>query len=448
MENKIFSVGRVAALLLFTSFVSCSPQISGLSLKNIDKNWRAFLDETYVIDCKSKNARAEITYMFADIKFRDGALKICEFGEGKNSGVAMSDVLVNGNVEQMIKPYWNLFWVYLAHVGVPVWYVGEVPRKKTNVSPNDTTMRQALAWDQFVDMGGRYAQNLRSLERDHAFKQLSNQTKLIPCDDLSAYKGVIVYNYFHHRIKAHQMLLDAFKKKHPDFLVLDEASWMYGASKLELAKLLSSNSLASYKPKWKVYSKKYSPDLARRIIRDLDTKTVVIKPINSGRSNGIIFAEEKDLDQELKKILIQHRRKESSNKIKNSLGIMPIKTKMYDYWQLDQNDEFMVEAYEPSKKIKIDGKKYDPSMRVVFVARHDKGKIYVNILGAYWKIPHKSLSDKGTLTEKHKTVSVKQPGFTGILVQHEDLAKLKSIALEAFAKIYAKMIKVSASKKK
>lgn len=448
MKGIFFSIKKeVIPLIAFfcINHIAQATTLHGLSYRNINEDLLAFLNETYVLECPDmpQATRADVTYMFADIKFRDGALKICEFGEGKNSGQAMSQVLINGKPYGMIKPYWSLFWVYLAHVGIPVWYVGVTPKNKEG----EETRRKAVAWDQFIAMGGRYALNLRSLELDKTFAKLATESRSFAPNDLNGYKGIIVYSYADNKSKIHLEKLNAFKKKHPDFLVLDDASWVYGASKRALARLLSDKNLSCYKPLWNTYKKRYYPGLAQKIISDLKSDMVVIKPINSGRSNGVIMVDKKNLDKELKKILIQYNAQGKTNDHKKELGIMPMKTKLHSYWAIDTNKDFMVEAYESSKRLCINNKQYDPSMRVVFVARYDSNKIYVNILGAYWKIPHKSLDDVGTLTEKHKTISVKQPGYTGILVEAEDLAQLKKIGLEAFAKIYEKMIKTPQDKK-
>ncbi len=440
---KIF----VFSYLIFATTIQESIIAQGLSLKPAPKGWTAFLKDVYVLDCQDcKEARADVTYMFADIKFRDDAFKICEFGEGVNSGTAMSKVLVDGKVENLIKPYWNLMWVYLAHIGLPVWYVGLTPSPAKNNNSDSVNRYKTLAWDLFKKMGGHHVQNLRMLEKEILFSKLSRETRTINPSDLHSYKGIIVYSYNDNRSKAHHDALEAFKKKYKDFLVLDAASWEYGASKSILAKHLSGD-LAQYKPKWGIYSKRYTSDLAKKIINDLESEIFVIKPLNSGRSNGVIFTTKNELDNDLKKILIKHARKTSSNNQNKEFGIMPYKTKLYSYWELDKNDSFMVEAYEQSKLMIIDGKTYDPSMRVFFAACHDNGKVYVWNTGAYWKIPHKALEDNATLTEKHKTVSVQQPGFSGILVNAEDREKVKKIGLEAFAKIYAKMIRVSKKKK-
>lgn len=443
MKSRILFTG---SLLIYFSILSSlsalSSRVPSLSLKGIDHKYLSFLDETFVLDCKDCiGKRADVTYMFADVKYRDGALKICEFGEAKNSGTAPGEILINGKVERMVKPYWNLFWNSLPQLGLPVWFIGMKPRVNQSDTKGESILGKSFAWQQFIAMGGRHASTLRALEKDRLFSQLAATKRNWSVSDLASYKGIIIYVYNDNRSPVHQDMLNAFKKKHPDFLVLDEASWTYAADKKVLAQLLSDKELAQYKPKWGAYKKNYTQGLAQKISKDLEAEMFVIKPVNSGRSNGIIITDKDNLDKELKRVLLGYQSKKSGNG--KNLGVMPIKTKLYEYWKLDTNTEFMVEAYEPSKSLAIKGKTYDPSMRIVWVARHDQGKVYINILGAYWKIPHKSLSDSGSLTEKHKTISVKQPGFTGILVSADDFANVKAIAFEAFAKIYAKMIRLS-----
>ncbi len=83
-------------------------------------------------------------------------------------------------------------------------------------------------------------------------------------------------------------------------------------------------------------------------------------------------------------------------------------------------------------------------MRVVFVLRHEQGKIYTTILGGYWEIPAKQLSDnKATLTEKHKTVLMtpkEQARCIGLEVSEDDFASVKTLLHEALPKNYELML--------
>jgi len=437
MKFKKFLVTGLC--LLSINSVFSTQKFSRQVQQNIPTNNKKFLkilSEGIEYEFSNKNNfKADISYLFADVKYRDGVLKICEFGQGKNSNIAMSELIIDGQVEKIIKPYWSIFWTYLRQFNLPIWYVGPEIRKPRSLQ-SELTLYDALAWDVFQEIGGYSTRDLNSLAQDIRFKTQLNKKQIFKPDDMSTYKGIIVYRYRDDRFPSHRKALDNFKVTHPDFLVIDMVSWEYAASKEKLAGLVQEAGLGECKPKWGIYPKEYTKDLAQKIMRDLGCDMFVIKPVNSGRSNGIIFVEKTDLDMVLKKIL-QH--KKSQEKLE-SFNHRPYNTQLFEYWELDPNDTFMVEEYQPSKSLMIRNKMYDPTMRIVFTLCHNKGKIHANILGAYWKIPGKALTEDGTLTEKHKTVSVPTPGLSGLCITAHDMKGVKALAYKFLPKIYEYML--------
>ena len=89
--------------------------------------------------------------------------------------------------------------------------------------------------------------------------------------------------------------------------------------------------LSNYRPKAKAYPKKYSSSLAEGIINDFKCDNFVIKPISSGGSNGIIFADKYNLDDFLKRIL---------NKNNNESD------KQTAYWRGDKEGRFLIEEFD------------------------------------------------------------------------------------------------------
>ena len=110
------------------------------------------------------------------------------------------------------------------------------------------------------------------------------------------------------------------------------------------------------------------------------------------------------------------------------------------YWQTDDNENFYVQEYVPSKKIIVNEKEYDPTMRVAFFLNHDQGVITVHVVAGYWKIPSKGLNEVGTLTEKHITRPSSGKLFTGIPVRSQDFKQVKELLVQVLPALYTKML--------
>ncbi len=61
-------------------------------------------------------------------------------------------------------------------------------------------------------------------------------------------------------------------------------------------------------------------------------------------------------------------------------------------FQADDSKYVTIESYEQSKPVIKTDKNYDATMRAVFVVTRDEGKVEVQFLGSYWKLPPKPLS--------------------------------------------------------
>src|SRR5579872_2155697 len=102
---------------------------AALHVKPITKNILSLLDDTLEVDVKknklvSRDLPADISFLFADLKFTGDQIKICEFG-GIMAGVHDTQVMVNNKEETVVSPYWSLFWHYLKQYNTPIWYVGD-----------------------------------------------------------------------------------------------------------------------------------------------------------------------------------------------------------------------------------------------------------------------------------------------------------------------------------
>jgi hypothetical protein len=108
------------------------------------------------------------------------------------------------------------------------------------------------------------------------------------------------------------------------------------------------------------------------------------------------------LDEMLKKILTQ----KLTEKTTISCNGYTYTDEAYTFWNTYKESHFLVEEMVLSKPLVVDQKIYDPTMRVIFMLHYFNGAIKIDYLASYWKLPSKSLSEEGTLTERHKSVGI------------------------------------------
>ncbi|MBY0353910.1 hypothetical protein K2W90_06115 [Candidatus Babeliales bacterium] len=383
-------------IIALTIFFLCSGTISSAPAYN--KNIDTLLCETFDLTIKNQAYLApDISFLFIDFKCNNGAIKICELGTSTHAGLTDSQVFVRGKQETMVSPYWNVLWPYLSKFTIPVWFVGWIAEKNR------------MTYHSFKALGGKRARSLKDLEKkllfqEQAKKQLPNNPSI------QDHAGIIIYRRpagesYQHRKN--------FQKKYPNFLFLNDASRSYTA-KHETAKLLEQNGLQEFKPAWRVYPKKYYPDLAQKISHDLPGDIVVIKPLKSMQSRGVNIIKKEDLDERLKLILQDH------NTIPASAH------RSLSHWKRDKSDAFIVEEFATSHLITRNKKRYQPTMRIVFGLTNNKGVISLTVFGGFWKIPLKSVDDPyASLIEKNVTIPFQGPFYVGIPISPRDMAQVK-----------------------
>lgn len=357
-----------------------------------------------------KKYPAAISYIFADLKYRDGIIKICEFGGGNNASIATSTVIYDGKTISMDTPYWPIFWQYLHQFDKPILSVGS---NRAGASKHAVVIK-----------------NINTLPLNNPSNQPPNFSDRP--SSISDYQGLILCNGKGLPTKTLRTFWDA----HPELLFVNRESRRFGNNKVCLAELLDTPELRHLKPRWRQYKKQYSSHLAQTILADIQSNVVVIKPVNSLRAQGIIMVEAANLDKTLKALFAPDI--DEQNRIPDQRDAAA-----YTYWKSDRNKVFMVESCESSKPIHVRGDWYNPTMRVVFVLRHEAGQIYTTILGGYWKIPPKPLTDEtASLTEKYKTTPMHHvvEGYTGLKIDEKDFIQVKSIMYNALPKIYEQML--------
>lgn len=378
---------------------------------------------------------AEISFLFADVKFdpAHNSLKFLEFGEAKNGGFRTWDAIFDkGEI-------WANFWRYLSTHKLPIMYVGTLPGDEV-INKIGLTLQEKVSWEAFDAVGGRGFISLYDLERSSFFRNLMKKKKAFDSRDLQSYKGVLVFKYRDDRELIHYNGLESFKKRHPDILVLDDVSRPYAANK-ELANLLFlEEDLLKYRPKSGTFDKVYTPQVVNAVKSYFDKDLFVIKPLNSGMSNGVVVVSRDMLDRSIKRISY-----ESAAVQADGFNYRPIETITWDYWKGDRNKKFLVEEYVESKKIQVGDDIYDPTMRVVFAIDHSKGDIKWDLLASWWKLPANPLDGDCTLTEKHVSKfrdDLKELSREHLTVAPDDLVVLKSLLDDSLTKVYRKMLRV------
>ncbi len=356
---------------------------------------------------QTKELQPDISFLIADLRWNKGSLKILELGEGPQSFFQGFDELFSTG------EMWRLFWNYLKPFNLPVWYVGKKPNTPTKINQ--------FAFNLFLANGGRWAPSLESLAHDDLFKQLANKktTTTRPLN-LGQHLGIIVFSN-HGYPNWYAESLKKFKEKYQNFLIINDATTPYVNHKYHTS-LLFNNLLSSYRPRWIRCKKKYSPALANKILAHLNSPIVVIKPLNAANGWGNLMVDATELDATLRKILTQ------------SKHLKTYTDPSWSYWANDGHKHFLVEEFVTSHAINIKGKFFDGTMRVVFILKHEQGKIAINFLGCCWKLPRLSLDTTGSIMEKHKS------GYGAAHVSQEDKQEVEAVLKSLLPPLYKKML--------
>jgi hypothetical protein len=399
---------------------------------------QAILQDNFTTSIKTKNLPADISFMFLDLKIDPGrkSFKICEFGEGRLADAIYANAQINDTTYKLMTPYWHLLWEYLGQLSLPIFFVGKHPLHNKYFTYASMPMNELYGWDNFLHIDGTYAHTLKLLEQTETFKTLSKKS-VVKISDMSNYQGIIVFRYFNTgSIKAYNRL-EYFKKKYPQFLILNSALSPFATNKVFSASLFNEPALQQYKPIWHIYKKKYSKTLARKIKQDIKSQKFVIKPINSNRTNGVTACSSAQLDSWLKRISGKYlpRRHPYGTvfRPKHPIG--------NEYWPHDKNDYFLVEQFCKSKYIRLNGKLYDPSLRIYFIMHHDNQTININVLSGYWKFPPHATTDRVSFSEKNKTDPNKIDKFMGIAISPIDMKYIKETLYSFMPRVYEKMLK-------
>ncbi len=392
---------------------------------------------------RARTIKAEVSYLFADVKFDGTSLKILELGEGKNGGFRSFDaIFAEGRI-------WEKFWNYITSLNLPVFYMGPVPTDDP-INKIGISLNEKIAWPTFMQKSGRVAFSMGELEAREDFKALDQGAPRGDGSRIADYNGILVYKFRDDREPDSLVELEQFKQAHPSILVLDCVSRPFAANKhLNDILFRSSADTAQYRPACGLYSKKYHAGLAPQIITELGGEYFVIKPLDSGMSNGIIVSSREFLPVDLQRVL--GFASATNDPHPYTFNYRPTETQSYEYWKGDTHRNFLVEAYAPSRIIEVLGKKYDATIRVVFGLVHDGDQIHVKFFENWWKLPPKALDEYATLTLKHVSQyrpDLKQLPAAQLTLSNEDECGLRVKMADAMAHAYVKMLVLDSNRKR
>lgn len=357
-----------------------------------------------------------IAYCCADIKYNKGSLKICEINPIPGIATSKYNLVIDDKKYVVYSPFWKAFWHYVKQFDIPVWFVGPVYKP------------EALEFDSFFEQNYTYHKNLDELANDPLFIKQSKKN-VTDKQALSNYGGLIIYtSSFGADLLKANAIVDKFKQYYPNFLWLNDISKWFTGDKELMSRIFLSPQLQQFKPRWKSYTKNYSPDFASKIINDFDANMYVIKPTNGTWSGGVTIVPKNDLDATLE-LLFDSAQKNKKTGEKN-----------LDYWKTDNNETFIVEEFIQSQTLTINGNDYNPTLRLAFIVTQERNTISMTLLGGGWKTPQIPLNQEGDLARKHITLGL--PGeYCGQTIDPEDFAMMQTIMNTAGPKIYAEMLK-------
>lgn len=346
--------------------------------------------------------RVEMSFLAADVKFSFSyGIKVCEIQAGSLSGFSGFDI-ASSQKGMFAKTFCNTLESYQKRV----WFVSE-------------KLCDANLKKEFLNRGWRSFHKIDDLINDPSFQEAIKMPFRNPLEP-SSYQGIVYTS------KLKPEFIEEFKRRFPNIILMDAVTMPYFGDKLLMSRFFEKPPLNTYKPRWNFYPKRYDEKLADRILNDIQSEIVVIKPRKGSLGNGVIIVHKDDLDETLKMIFA---------------GKMPLRNnpdKSFSFWAYDKADSFIVEEFVESETIFVDDKPYDAIVRVSFLLVHSENGLAIHFMPAVYTIPKKSLIEMGTLTEKHKSVP-KAPYFIKIdesvkqLVERE-LRQLLPVFYERFQK--------------
>lgn len=330
--------------------------------------------------------KQDISFMIADLKFDGKQVKICEFGEGTRSRFKGYDYLYGKGL------IWERFWKVLDGYHFPKWYVD------FNLLPaNDLEeLYEEASLESFLQRSeAKCFSSLGDLLVSRRFERAAENSR-----SAGGVFGMLMVRHY----DASVGMIEALRKHYKNLLVLNAAVAPFVNNKYTTDVLFKDEALQKFRPQALLCRRAYTAGLASSIKKKMPATHYVIKPLDAFKGCGIVMVEAANLDQTLRTILDKNSHKPKDFTVHYNGYSYTDKT--YSYWATYNEPYFIVEELSHSKILTFDGKRYDPTLRAVFVLHHQGGIEKIDYLAAYWKLPLKSLDEPGTLTEKYKSVGI------------------------------------------
>ncbi|MCB1113803.1 MAG: hypothetical protein KDK62_03520 [Chlamydiia bacterium] len=315
---------------------------------------------------------ADISFFIADLKFNSvKGIKVCEIQPGVLS-TFRGDRFSNGGKGLIDKRFCD----EILSFGLPIWTLSGVF--------TDSGIKSLLPKRSAVEVKS----TLQALKADKKLAKLAKVPPKNP-ENISDYKALFIGRFL-----SSQEILE-LKALFPGMLILDADTRAYWRDKQAVSLLFrKSPQIQSLRPLWNYYAKSSDSDLAVRILNEIPSDYLVVKPRGKSRGNGVIILPSTDLKKTLEYIFSSTR----------ALKVDPDPS--FSSWYQDEDETFLVEEFFPSDPLfvpHLNMKPYEPTLRIVFLMVQDEGVHSIRFLGGFWTLPSKSLTENGSFTEKTKT---------------------------------------------
>jgi len=340
--------------------------------------------------------RANMTFMAIDLKvLPDGSIRILEKGDGMKA-------LYNGY--SLANPGLSImeqFWNYVTYDrGLQIHYL-ESERFAGRQDIFEIIASQYDLNSLFDNYHGLHG-NMTALKNITDFEMYGKKNKWFEPGNIFTYSGMIISDHCSELSRDEHSMIS---KQFPSLLHLnDTPDFKHVLEDKVLTNILYTDELEHSKPDWQVVNKHYSEERVQKILDQIKSDYLVVKPINGCKGNGVVIIKRDELDLILRAI---NKVSNNSEITKNIAGSGERKARFnfkdaYDYWSYDQNKFLLVEEYVPSKEIFHNGKFYDPTMRVALTLESfndsldNSAAIKMHVLGSYWKLPISPMGDRVT----------------------------------------------------
>lgn len=349
--------------------------------------------------------------MVADLKYNaQQGVKICEIQQASLS-LFNGDTFRNPEEESIHKELLSVLNSYNRQGWIVRDYIAD-----TNLI---NTLASSPLWQKCPDILALFSNPLFL----HQAQQLPSSTY-----DCWSYQGFLYINW------SQLCAIPDFEKRFPGMIIVDKSSFPFWIDKYSMTQLFAADELLSpLKPRWGLYKKRYTKELATHIADDLQCTTFVIKPRGQFLGKGVIITSQHDLDDVLQYIITKKGSWAES------------KDPAYISWKTDRFDTFIVEEFIASDPIAIshlENKLYQPTMRLAFVLAYNNMNFNVHFLGGYWKTPLYAINDDIDFMSKNKDIC-KAPYYCAV-----DPATMQAVQDQlrvALPRLHRKMIDYSNS---